>query len=78
MFTTSYNMNFFDVNDDVKSIITKHLQSRCKINKKIVTKPDDDLQKILFGEVKEMKIDISDIFIDLKNTIINLMMKLNF
>ena len=26
-----------------------------------MTKPDDELQKMLFGEVKEMKIDIDDI-----------------
>ena len=31
-----------------------------------MTKPDDDLQKIVLGEVKEMKIDIFDIFIDFK------------
>jgi hypothetical protein len=29
-----------------------------------MTKPDDDLQKILLGEVKEMKIDIDDMCID--------------
>jgi hypothetical protein len=40
-----------------------------------MTKPDDELQKILFGEVKEMKIDINDIFNDLKKK--NLTMKLN-
>jgi len=34
-----------------------------------MTKPDDELQKILFGEVKEMKIDINDIFNDLKKKI---------
>ena len=34
-----------------------------------MTKPDDDLQKILFGEVKEMKTDfhIEDICIDFQN-----------
>jgi hypothetical protein len=42
-----------------------------------MTKPDDDLQKILFGEVKEMKIDINDICIDLKQTMKIWMMKLN-
>ncbi len=42
-FTTSYNMNFFEL-DDVKSIITKHLTSDRKINKVFMTKPDDDLQ----------------------------------
>ena len=34
-------MNFFVLNDDVKSIITKHLSSDCKINKKFMTKSDD-------------------------------------
>ncbi len=33
-------------------------------------------KKNLFGEVKEMKIDINDIYIDLKKK--NSMMKLNF
>jgi hypothetical protein len=56
-------MNFLDLHDDVKVIIAKHLTSDNKINtinkinKIFMTKPDDDLQKILFGEVKEMKID---------------------
>jgi hypothetical protein len=31
-----------------------------------MTKSDDDLQKKLFGEVKEMKIDTNDKCIDLK------------
>ena len=39
-------MNFFDLNDDVKLIITKHLTIDCKMNKFFITKPDDDLQKI--------------------------------
>ena len=39
-------MNFFDLNDDVKLIITKHLTIDCKMNKIFITKPDDDLQKI--------------------------------
>ncbi len=29
---TSYIMNFLALNDDVKLIITKHLQSDCRIN----------------------------------------------
>jgi hypothetical protein len=57
-------MNFFDLHNAVKLIISKHLLSDCKINKIFMTKPDDDLQKILFGEVREMKIDINDICID--------------
>jgi hypothetical protein len=36
-----------------KVIIAKHLTSDNKINKIFMTKPDDDLQKILFGEVKK-------------------------
>ena len=32
-----------------------------------MAKSDDDLHKTLFGEVKEMKIDINDICIDLSN-----------
>jgi hypothetical protein len=59
-------MKFLDLNDDVKSSITKHITSDCKINKIFMTKSDHDLQKILFGGVKEMKIDIDDICIDLK------------
>ncbi len=55
-------MNFLDLNDDVKSIISKHLH--CKIDKTCMTKPDDNLKKKLFGEVKEMNIDIIDICID--------------
>ena len=58
-------MNFLALKDDVKFIISNHVQSDCKINKNFMTKPDDDLQKILFGEVKEMKIDIYDMCIDL-------------
>jgi len=68
-------MNFLDLNDDVKSIISKHLQSDYKIDKTCMTKPDDNFKKKLFGEVKEMNIDIIDICIDLKK---KLMMKLNF
>ena len=34
-----------------------------------MTKSDDELQQKLFGEVKEMKIDINDIYIDLKKKI---------
>ena len=30
-----------------------------------MTNPDDDLQKIWFGEVKEMTLDIEDIFNDI-------------
>ena len=53
-FSTSYSMNFLALNDDVKVIIFNHLQSDCKINKIFMTEPDDNLRKILFGEVKEM------------------------
>jgi hypothetical protein len=37
-------MNFFDLNDDVKSIITKHLLTDKAINKFFITEPDDNLQ----------------------------------
>jgi hypothetical protein len=58
-------MNFLALNDDVKCIISNHLQSDCKINKIFMTEPDDNLQKKIFGEVKEMTLDIEDICIDL-------------
>ena len=58
-------MNVLTLNDDVKFIISKHLQSDCKINKIFMTEPNDNLQKILFGEVKEMTLSIDDICIDL-------------
>ena len=60
-------MNFVALNDDVKFIIANHLQSDRKINKIFMTEPDDNLQKILFGEVKEMTLDIEEICIDLVN-----------
>ena len=71
-------MDFLALNDDVKFIISKHLQSDCKINKNFMTQPDDNLQKILFGEVKEMTLNIDDIRIDLSKDNKNLTMKLNF
>jgi hypothetical protein len=61
-------MDFLALNDDVKFIISKHLQSDCKINKIFMTEPDDNLQKIFFGEVKERTLNIDDICIDLSNT----------
>ena len=42
-------MNFLDLNDDVKVIISKNLQSDCKIL--TMLSKYDDLQKILFGEI---------------------------
>jgi hypothetical protein len=45
-------MNFLDLHGDVKVIIAKHLTSDNKINKIFMTKPDDILQKNLFGKVK--------------------------
>jgi len=60
-------MNFLALNDDVKFIISNHLQSDCKINQIFMTEPDDNLQKLLFGEVKKMTLDIEDICIDLSN-----------
>jgi hypothetical protein len=47
-------MSFFDLNDDVKSIIAEHLIIDKVINKQFMTKPDDDLQKKSFHEVKVM------------------------
>lgn len=61
-------MSFFDVNDDVKSIIAKHLTNEQVINKHFTTKPDDDLQKILGNEVKVMDMHVEDISIDFKKT----------
>ena len=62
---TSYSMNFLALNDDVKFIITDHLQSDRKIKKYFMT--DDNLQKILFGEVTEMTFDIEEVCIDLND-----------
>jgi hypothetical protein len=59
-------MNFLALND-VKFIIANHLQSDRKINKVFMNEPDDNLQKNLFGEVKEMTLDIEEICIDLVN-----------
>ena len=58
-------MNFLALNDDVKFIIASHLQSDRKINKIFMNEPDDNLQKNLFGEVKEMTLDIEEVCIDL-------------
>ena len=60
-------MNFLALNDDVKFIIASHLLSDRKINKIFMNESDDNLQKNLFGEVKEMSMDIEDICIDLVN-----------
>jgi hypothetical protein len=43
-------MNFFDLNDDVKSIIAKHCTSDYFISTMFMSK-HQDLQKILFGEI---------------------------
>jgi hypothetical protein len=43
-------MLFFDLNNDVKSIIAKHLSSDYKISTMIMSK-HYDLQKSLFGEI---------------------------
>ena len=61
------NMNFLALNDDVKFIIASHLQSDRKINKIFMNESDDNLQKNLFGEVKEMSLDIEEVCIDLVN-----------
>jgi len=65
--STSYSMNFLALNDDVKFIIANHLQSDRKIDKIFMNEPDDNLQKNLFGEVKEMTLDIEEVCIDLVN-----------
>jgi len=57
-------MIFLALNDNVKFIISNHLQSDYKINKTFMSEPDDNLQKMLFREVKEMTLDIEDICID--------------
>ena len=43
-------MLFFDLNNDVKSIIAKHLSSDYKISNMFMSK-HYDLQKSLFGEI---------------------------
>ena len=58
-------MLFLDLDNDVKSIIAKHLLIDKAINKIFMTKLHDDLQKILLDEVKEMEMHIEDICIDL-------------
>ena len=65
--STSYSMNFLALNDDVKFIIADHLQSDRKINKIFMNESDDNLQKILFNEVKEMSMHIEEVCIDLVN-----------
>ena len=60
-------MNFLALNDDVKFIIANHLQSDRKINKIFMNESDDNLQKKLFGEVKEMTLHIEKVCIDLVN-----------
>ena len=71
-------MNFLALNDDVKSIISNHLQSDCKINQIFMTEPDDNLQKILFGEVKNMTLDVEDICIDLSKNNKNIYVEIEF
>jgi hypothetical protein len=43
-------MTFFDLNDDVKLIISEHLLRDCKISTLFMSK-HQDLQKVLFGEI---------------------------
>ena len=49
IFSTSYSMNFLDLKDDVKLIITKNLLNDLKI--RTILSKHDDLQKLLFGEI---------------------------
>jgi hypothetical protein len=58
-------MLFLDLDNTVKSINAKHLLNDNAIKKIFMTKPDDDLLKILLDEVKEMEMHIEDICIDL-------------
>ena len=59
-------MNCFDLNDDVNSIITKHLSSDYKFNKKIYDFSHkfsskfmtDDLRKKIFNEIKVVEIHV--------------------
>jgi hypothetical protein len=60
-------MKFLALNDDVKFIIANHLQSDRKIKKKFMNEPDDNLQKNVFGEVKEMTLDIEEVCMDIVN-----------
>ncbi len=43
-------MSFLDLNNDLKSIISKHLSSDLNISKMLMSK-HYDLQKVLFGEI---------------------------
>ncbi len=43
-------MSFLDLNDDVKSIVSKHLSTDMNISKMVMSK-HYDLQKMLFGEI---------------------------
>jgi hypothetical protein len=54
-------MNFFDLNDDVKSIITKHYASDYFISTMFMSK-HPDLQKTFFGEI----VYLITIFVKLK------------
>jgi hypothetical protein len=56
-------MSFLDLNDDVRSILSKHFlndnaTTGLASNKTFMTKPDDYLPKKLFGEVTEMDMSI--------------------
>ena len=51
IFSTSYSIDFLALNDDVKHIISKHLQSDFKIRKML--SKYHDLQKILCGEIDD-------------------------
>jgi len=62
-------MNCFDLNDDVNSIITQHLSSDYKFNKKIYDFSHkfsskfmtDDLRKKIFNEIKVVEIHVEDV-----------------
>ena len=44
-------MSFFALDEDVQWIIAKHLINGMSVKGNILTKTDDDLQKIFFGEI---------------------------
>jgi hypothetical protein len=59
-------MSFLDLNNDVKSIISKHVLNDNAINKILMTKPNDDLQKKHFDAVQEMDKSLEDVLISRK------------
>jgi hypothetical protein len=71
-------MSIFDLNDYIKTIITKHLLKDKTVKKISRTKLDDDLQKLLFGESKAMEMSLFEIKNYLEIIMKLLMMRSNF